>query len=151
MLSQLEKTVTKRHKRVGQGWSSGAGKYSGKGQKGQKARGSIPFNTSGGQMLMSKGLPMLRGKLKNKPRWHSFALSIAQLESAKQVKDGATITTEFLVEKGLVKKTTAKTHKIKIVGQGTLTKKLTVSVPATQSAIEKIEHAGGTVSQAIRA
>lgn len=146
----LVRIVSKRKKRVGQGWGSGAGKYSGRGTKGQKARTSISFTSTGGQAKLSKGLPMLRGKMKNKPKKESYALSVGYLEKSKHIASGDTISLETLVKKGVISKKTARTHTVSIVSQGELSKKLEVKIRASKKAIQKIEHAGGTVTQDTR-
>ncbi len=146
MLHTLPKLVAKRKKRLGQGWSSGKGKYTGRGCKGQKARGDIHPNFTGGQMLMSKGLPMLRGKLKNKPYRRVIAISLQTLESTKQFKDGSRVTMASLIKAGIMRTSEARTSVARLVSQGTITKKLTVEIGASKKAIEKIQHAGGGIT-----
>lgn len=146
MLHTLPKITAKQKKRRGRGWSSGAGKYSGRGIKGQKARGSIPLNFSGGGLPMSKSTPMLRGKMKNKPYKKVITISLHTLEQSKHFKDGSTVTMASLIEAGLLRSSEARTVVPRIVGQGTLTKKLNVKIGASQPAIKKIIHAGGEIT-----
>lgn len=144
LLHQLPKVVAKRKKRLGQGWASGAGKTSGRGTKGQHAREKTKSLFEGGQNIISKHLPMLRGKLKNDPvHLKSLPINTAVLEENKKVKSGAVIDKAYLVSVGLVNKTKAKRHDIIILGGGNLTKKFIVKVKASSGAIEKIKQAGG--------
>lgn len=128
--------------RKGRGLGSGLGKTAGKGQKGQKARhpgnfGKLAFQ--GGQTPIQRRLPK-RGF--RRPFVEAIAtVNIAQLEN--RFEAGASVDLTQLIEKGLVK---GKFGKVKILGDGELTKKLTVKVDAVSaSAKEKIEKAGGTV------
>jgi large subunit ribosomal protein L15 len=128
--------------RKGRGLGSGLGKTAGKGQKGQKARhpgnfGKLAFQ--GGQTPIQRRLPK-RGF--RRPFVEAIAtVNLAQLEN--RFEAGASVDLTQLIEKGLVK---GKFGKVKILGDGELTKKLTVKVDAVSaSAKEKIEKAGGTV------
>lgn len=125
-------------KRIGRGHGSGWGKTAGKGHKGQKARsgGSIRPGFEGGQMPLQRRVPK-RGFN------NIFAKNIAAINvsALNAFDDGAEVTAEAIMEKGLVKKSC---DGIKILGNGTLTKKLTVKVAAfSESAKQKIEAAGG--------
>lgn len=125
-------------KRVGRGISSGTGKTSGKGHKGQNARsgGGVRPGFEGGQMPLYRRLPK-RG-FKNIFAKQYVAVNVEQLE---KFEDGTTVTPELLKEAGVVSKTL---DGIKILGRGELTKNLTVQAAKfTQSAAEKIEKAGG--------
>ena len=126
-------------KRIGRGAASGQGKTAGKGHKGQKARAGkgIRPGFEGGQMPLQRRVPK-RG-FNNIFAKEIAAVNVAALDRA--FEDGATVTVEALVEKGLVKK--AKDG-VKILGNGELTKKLNVSVHAySEAAKQKIEAAGG--------
>ena len=130
--------ATRKNKRVGRGHGSGWGKTAGKGHKGQKARsgGSIRPGFEGGQMPLQRRIPK-RG-FNNIFAKNIIAVNVAALEV---FEDGAEVTAETLAEKGIVKKTC---DGIKILGNGSLTKKLTVKVNAfSESAKQKIEAAGG--------
>ena len=125
-------------KRIGRGHGSGWGKTAGKGHKGQKARsgGSIRPGFEGGQMPLQRRLPK-RG-FNNIFAKNIVAINVSALEA---FDDGAEVTAEAIIEKGIVKKAC---DGIKILGNGTLTKKLNVKVAAySESAKQKIEAAGG--------
>ncbi len=129
---------TRPSKRIGRGHGSGQGKTAGKGHKGQKARsgGSIRAGFEGGQMPLQRRIPK-RGFN------NIFAKKITAINvSALEVFDNdAEVTAQALIEKGIVKK---EYDGIKILGNGTLTKKLNVKVAAySESAKQKIEAAGG--------
>ncbi len=128
----------KSSKRIGRGHGSGWGKTAGKGHKGQKARsgGSIRPGFEGGQMPLQRRVPK-RG-FNNIFAKNIVAINVSALEA---FDDGAEVTTEAIIEKGIVKKSY---DGIKILGNGTLTKKLNVKVAAySESAKQKIEAAGG--------
>ena len=133
---------TRDKKRLGRGRGSGKGKTSGKGVKGQKARpghhgARLAFE--GGQMPMPRRIPK-RG-FTNPNRVESFPINVEMLE--KLFETGATVDLDVLREKGIVPKLAP--H-IKILGEGVLTKKLTVKAHgASATAKEKIEKAGGSV------
>lgn len=144
MLHTLLKSKEKKNKRIGQGWGSGKGKYSTKGQKGQKAREDIKPLFEGGQNVIYKHLPMLRGKFKNKPMHpDELVLNIQDLERNSNVKNGTVIDKAFLIKIGLVTNSKALKRTIKLLSKGVLTKKLIVKIPASKSAIEKIKKLGG--------
>ena len=130
--------ATRASKRIGRGHGSGWGKTAGKGHKGQKARsgGSIRPGFEGGQMPLQRRIPK-RG-FNNIFAKTIIAVNVAALE----VFDNDTVVTaQTLMDKGIVKKSC---DGIKILGNGTLTKKLTVQVAAfSESAKQKIEAAGG--------
>lgn len=128
----------KSRKRVGRGSGSGLGCTSGKGNKGQNARagGGVRPGFEGGQMPLSRRLPK-RG-FKNIFAKVYTTINVGELEV---FEDGTEITAEFLKNAGFIKKIN---DGIKILGQGELTKKLTVkAVKFTASAQEKISAAGG--------
>ena len=125
-------------KRLGRGIGSGLGKTSGKGHKGAKARsggGKAP-GFEGGQIPMSRRLPK-RG-FTNNFRTEYAAINVERLEI---FENGATVTPVDLIEAGIIKNVC---DGIKIMGNGELTKKLTVVANKfTASAKEKIEAVGG--------
>ena len=130
--------AAKKSKRVGRGHGSGWGKTAGKGHKGQKARsgGSIRPGFEGGQMPLQRRIPK-RG-FNNIFAKTIIAVNVAALEV---FEDGAEVNAQALAEKGIVKKAC---DGIKILGNGSLTKKLTVKANAfSESAKQKIEAAGG--------
>lgn len=128
----------KSSKRIGRGHGSGWGKTAGKGHKGQKARsgGSIRPGFEGGQMPLQRRIPK-RG-FNNIFAKKIVAINVSALNA---FDDGAEVTAEALIEKGIVKNS----HDgIKVLGNGNVTKKLTVKVAAfSESAKQKIEAAGG--------
>jgi large subunit ribosomal protein L15 len=140
----------KTRKRVGRGIGSGKGRYSGRGIKGQKSRaGSHKMRAGfeGGQMPIYMRLPKQRGSTSKDAmpigpfRTSTVPVNVAALD---RFDEGAEVTPEALVEKGLIKNT--KTD-VKLLGNGDLKKRLTVRVHAiSASAREKVEQAGGTVS-----
>ena len=130
---------TKERKRIGRGPASGQGKTAGKGHKGQKARAGrgMQIGFEGGQMPLQRRIPK-RG-FNNIFRKEFATVNIASLD--KVFNDGDTVTIEALVANGLVKKTL---DGVKVLGNGDLTKKLTVQVNAySETAKSKIEAAGG--------
>ncbi|MDY5220521.1 MAG: 50S ribosomal protein L15 [Eubacteriales bacterium] len=125
-------------KRLGRGTGSGLGKTSGKGHKGAKARsgGGKRPGFEGGQMPLTMRLPK-RG-FTNKWRTEYVAINVDRLEI---FEDGQVVTPVELIEMGIIKKIE---DGVKIMGNGELTKKLTVQANKfTASAKEKIEAAGG--------
>ena len=130
---------TREPKRIGRGHGSGQGKTAGKGHKGQKARAGrgIRPGFEGGQMPLQRRVPK-RG-FNNIFAKEIAAVNVSALDKA--FDDGATVTVEALIEKGLIKKAL---DGVKILGNGELSKKLTVQVNAySESAKQKIEAAGG--------
>lgn len=126
-------------KRIGRGHGSGWGKTSGKGHKGQKARsgGSIRPGFEGGQMPLQRRVPK-RG-FNNIFRKKIVALNLKQLET--KFDNGAVVDVDALRNAGLVKNSF---DGVKILGNGELTKSLTVKVDGfSVAAKEAIEKAGG--------
>ncbi|MBQ8945015.1 MAG: 50S ribosomal protein L15 [Clostridia bacterium] len=129
---------TKARKRIGRGPASGQGKTAGKGHKGQLARAGRGMRAGfeGGQMPLQRRVPK-RG-FNNIFRTEYAIVYISALDA---FYDGETVTVEALVEKGIVKKTL---DGVKILGNGEISKKLTVQANAfSDSAKSKIEAAGG--------
>jgi large subunit ribosomal protein L15 len=125
-------------KRVGRGCGSGLGKTSGKGHKGQKARsgGGVRPGFEGGQMPLTRRLPK-RGFTNIFAKVYS-TVNLADLEN---FEDGTVIDAELLKEKRIIRKLN---DGLKVLGNGTLTKKLTVKADKfTKSAEQKIVAAGG--------
>jgi large subunit ribosomal protein L15 len=129
-----------RVKRYGCGESSGHGKTSGRGGKGQSARsgGGIRLGFEGGQMPLIRRIPK-RG-FNNAA--HRTEFSIVNLDLLEQFDNGATVTPESLSEFGVVNR---KMAGVKVLGDGKLTKKLTVRAHRFSASAQKaIEAAGGT-------
>ncbi len=136
--------ATKNRKRVGRGEGSTLGKTSGKGQKGQKSRsgGSIKPGFEGGQMPIHRRLPKVGFRSQNAPDYS--IVNIRDLE--EYFEAGATVDYAALREHGLTQK---KDDGVKVLGDGELTKALTVKATKfSKSAISKIEAAGGSVEVA---
>lgn len=140
-LHEIQPTMTRKtRKRVGRGPGSGLGKTSGRGQKGQKARsgGGIRLGFEGGQTTLARRLPK-RG-FTNFNRKEYAVLNVKDLN---RFEEGTHVTPELLKETGILKKQLAG---VKILGEGELEKKLTVSAHKfSKSAEEAIVKAGGTV------
>lgn len=124
--------------RRGRGHGSGNGKTAGKGHKGQKARsGATRPGFEGGQMPLYRRIPK-RG-FKNYNYKEIIGINVSKLDV---FENGTEVTVETLIEAGIVKNPR---DGVKILGDGELTKKLTVKVNAfSKSAEEKITAAGGT-------
>lgn len=130
---------TREVKRIGRGHGSGNGKTAGKGHKGQKARSGAAIRPGfeGGQMPLQRRIPK-RG-FNNIFGKHFAIVNISDLE--EKFEAGAVVDTQAIVDAGLIKNIE---DGIKVLGNGELTKALTVKVKAfSKSAIEKIEKAGG--------
>ena len=123
--------------RVGRGIGSGKGKTAGRGVKGQTSRTGVAINGfEGGQMPLHRRLPK-RG-FTNIFRKEYAIINISQLEKL----EGDAFTPESLLESGVIKKLNAG---LKILGNGELTKKVTVKAHVfSKSALEKIQKAGGS-------
>ena len=140
-LSNLRPAEGSKHSdnfRRGRGHGSGNGKTAGKGHKGQKARSGAPRpGFEGGQMPLYRRIPK-RG-FKNRNTLDIVAINVSALET---FENGAVVDVDALIEKGIVKNPR---DGVKILGNGELTKKLSVKVNAySASAKEKIEALGGT-------
>ena len=139
-LHELEKS-TKVRKRIGRGPGSGNGKTAGKGQKGQKARsgGGVRVGFEGGQ------LPLFRRLSKRGFNNYNFRTVYAtvNVSDLNKFDENTVVTPELLIESGLV---TKELDGIKILGNGELSKKLTVKANKfSKEAVNKIEKIGGTV------
>ena len=123
--------------RRGRGHGSGNGKTAGKGHKGQKARSGAPRpGFEGGQMPLYRRLPKRGFTCRNSKE--IVAVNVAALE---RFENGTEVTVAILVEQGIVKNPK---DGVKILGNGELTKKLTVKANAfSEGAVAKIEAAGG--------
>lgn len=134
--------ANKKKRIVGRGSSSGRGTTAGRGNKGQQSRsgGKVYVGFEGGQMPLYRRIAK-RGFSNYPFRKDYEVINLCELEI--RYENGETVNRESLVIKGLLKKVSAM---VKILGDGDLTKKLTVDVEkVSASAKEKIEKAGGTV------
>ena len=126
-------------KRLGRGIGSGKGKTSGKGHKGQWARsgGGVRPGFEGGQMPLSRRLP--KTGFDNR---YKKVYSIVNLDDLNKFDDGAVVNAEELKKAGVISK--IEPYGLKVLGNGELTKKVTVQAKKfSKSAQEKIEKAGG--------
>ncbi len=136
---------TKNRKRIGRGNSSGHGTTAGRGTKGQLSRsgGGKGAGFEGGQQPLAMRLPKLPG-FTNRSRVEYAPVNVSRLENL--YADGDVVDGASLVEKGVIK---AEFIPVKVLGDGELTKKLTVRVDkVSASARTKIEAAGGKVEEA---
>ena len=123
-------------KRIGRGTSSGTGKTAGRGQKGQKARGKVRLGFEGGQMPLYRRIPKRGFTNINRKEF-----AIVNLSSLNVFDEGAEVTPESLLKAGIISK---QLNGVKILGNGKLTKKLTVKANKfSESAVKAIEAAGG--------
>lgn len=144
-LNDVHRGITKhrKRKRIGRGPGSGYGKTAGRGHKGHKSRSgySRKANFQGGAMPMFRRIPK-RG-FHNRFAVSVFAVNVGRINDA--FDDGAEITLESLAAKDLAK---GSFDEVKILGDGEVTKKLTVSAHRfSKSAEEKITSAGGSINK----
>lgn len=128
----------KKRKRLGRGTATGQGKTAGRGQDGQNSRsgGGTRPGFEGGQMPLYRRIPKRGFNNPFRKEW-----TILNIEDLNAFEDGTEITPELLIQEGMVKKLN---YGLKVLGDGELQKKLTVRAHKfSQSAIEKIEAAGG--------
>ena len=126
--------------RVGRGTSSGNGKTSGRGQKGQKARsgGGVRLGFEGGQTPLFRTLPKRGFTNINRKEY-----AVVNLDTLNRFEDGTEVSPALLVETGVIKD---EKSGIKVLGNGTIERKLTVKANKfSQVAKEAIEAAGGSV------
>jgi large subunit ribosomal protein L15 len=144
MLNELKPVSGARHskKRLGRGIGSGQGKTAGKGSKGQNARsgGGVRPGFEGGQLPLFQRLP--------KRGFHNFTkveYAIVNVSELNKFRAGSTVTIDTLIENGLVKDVK---DGVKILGNGELTKKLTVKANKfSESAKKAIEALGGKAEE----
>ena len=139
-LSELRPAEGSKHSdnfRRGRGHGSGNGKTAGKGHKGQKARSGAPRpGFEGGQMPLYRRLPKRGFKCRNSKE--IIGINVSALE---RFENDSVVSIETLLEAGIIKNTA---DGVKILGNGELTKKLTVQANAfSAGAVEKIEALGG--------
>ncbi len=143
-LQKLPKLVASSKKRLGQGHGSGRGKTSGRGTKGQKARGRIKLGFEGGQLPLIKRLPLRRGKSRNKSL--KSGPLVVNVKFLNALPKGSEVSLESLIKAKLVSEDEARNFGIKILGDGELSVPLTVKLPCSHGAKNKIEKAGGKVT-----
>lgn len=143
-LHQLPKIKSKSKKRLGRGAGSGRGKTSGRGQKGQAARGKVKLLFEGGQLSLIKRLPLLRGKGRNKP--HANKPHIVNIKYLNILPANTVVNTASLIKFGVIAKDLQDSI-IKILGEGELKKILIVDLMCSKGAKDKIIAAGGKVNE----
>lgn len=138
-LAPAEGAVTRDDFRRGRGHGSGNGKTAGKGHKGQKARSGAPRpGFEGGQMPLFRRIPKRGFTCRNSRE--IVAINVSDLD---RFDDGAEVTVASMIENGLIKNPR---DGVKLLGNGEISKKLTVKVDAaSKAAIAKVEAAGGKV------
>lgn len=137
-LNELNPAAGSRFKRLrkGRGLSSGHGFTSGRGTKGQKAHGKTRLGFEGGQMPLYRQMPKRGFSNINRKEY-----AIVNLTTLNRFDDGAEVTPAVLLENGVIKNVKSG---VKILGNGKLTKKLTVKANKfSASAVKAIEAAGG--------
>lgn len=145
-LSSLPATTAKGKRRVGRGYGSTLGGHTaGRGQKGQKARTKIHPAFMGTKVKKSllQRLPVMRGKAKFKSLAEKTL--VVNMDMLEKLEKNATVTIDSLVSSGFINASIRPSLRVKVVSDGTLSKPLTVAVPVSKRAQEKIEAAGGKV------
>jgi len=144
ILSNLKTVIARRGKRHGQGYGSGKGGHTvGRGQKGQKTRGTIPMWFEGGQLPLIRRTPFVRGKR----RFQSLSgeTVVVTLTQLNKFTANATVDNKSLTEVlKIPAKRLAHGH-AKIVANGKLEKALKINISASATAIKAIEAAGGSI------
>lgn len=140
-LNQLLKATEKSKKRLGRGIGSGRGKTSGRGTKGQKARGKIPAHLKAGRLLY-KRLPLKRGKGNSKT---TIKPNVVSLEKLVVFKKGQTVDIQSLQSIGLIKSVSGG---VKILGKVDKLEPLVIKVSISQGAKAIVEKMGGKVEDA---
>lgn len=138
----MDKITKRPKKRLGQGHGSGKGKTGGRGTKGQNSRGKISITFSNGSLGLIKRLPLIRGKLRNKP-W-KVKVMIVNLKYLNSLPQNSVVDIECLIKNHIMTADAAK-NGVKILGGGEINVPLTVKLPCSKSAVRKIEKAGGKV------
>jgi len=130
-MTNLPKVITKSKKRVGRGMGSGKGSHtSGRGQKGQKSRGTIGVLFEGMKVRKSllKRLPLMCGKGKSHAKVKPVTIDATLLE---KLPDGSVVDVKVLVKLGLITEEAVKKYGVKILGLGKNSKKLKFEVPVS--------------------
>ncbi len=139
-LSQLPSLVRHPKKRLGRGHGSGKVKTSGRGTKGQKARGKVRMGFEGGQSPLVKRLPYLRGKGRNHSSGpKAFPLAVTKLNTLPK---GTIVSLESLRKYRMIGD---RVLRVKLLGGGKVSVALTIKVPCSASAKEAIIASGGSV------
>ncbi len=141
LLNNLTSIVDRSAKRVGRGFGSGKGGHtSGRGMKGQRSRvgSKIPLWFEGGQLPLTKRLPMLRGKGRFNVLIPTAEVTLNDIEKMK----AKIINLETLKQEKIIN---VRFRKAKVIKTGELTRKVTVEIPVSAASKKVIENAGGSV------
>ena len=142
-LSKLPKVTSRPAKRLGRGGGSGKGFHTvGRGQKGQKTRGTIPVWFEGGQLPLIRRTPFIRGKRRFKSLKGDAV--IVTLKTLNKFKANQTVDAQAVVETLKISQKWIAKAGIKVVATGKLEKALKVSLPASAAAVKAITAAGGS-------
>lgn len=144
LLSNLPKTTTRSAKRLGRGYGTGKGGHTiGRGQKGQKTRGSIPVWFEGGQLPLIRRTPFIKGKRRfNSLKGETIIITLNTLNKFEtgQTVDAVTAVSVLKLHQARVNK-----QGLKIVATGKLTKALKIALPTSAAAARAITKAGGSI------
>lgn len=140
MYMKLQKLVSQSKKRIGRGHGSGRVKTSGRGTKGQNARGHVRMGFEGGQLPLTKRLPFLRGKRRNKSMVSKPTLF--SVGSLNQFPANSSIDKAFLIKHEIIESVTTR---VKVVGNAKLEHAYTVHIPCSTASRAAITKAGGKV------
>lgn len=146
-LSNLKKIKSKEKRRVGRGPGTGRGKTSGRGTKGQNARGKLSLSHShfeGGQRSIFKRLPYKRGK--GNPKISKKPL-VVNLNALNNLPKNSQVDLELLIKHNIIDKNDANLFGVKILGEGDIKIPLTINLTISKTAAEKITKAGGKVNK----
>lgn len=142
-INTLTKTTKKQKRRLGQGHGSGRVKTSGRGTKGQNARSNRALSFEGGALPLIKRLPFRRGKGKNKV--FKKKPIVVNVKVLNLLKKDSIVDLKTLISHNIVDEKEAKIYGVKILGDGELKVSLTIKLPISKSAAEKVKKAGGKV------
>lgn len=142
-LENLPKSTIKSKKRLGRGIGSGKGKTAARGYKGQKARGKVAVNFTGGGLPLYKKIPFLRGFARGGRRHFSKPVVLA-LSRLEVFDKGETVTIDNLIERKLVSKR-ARKDGVKILNNGEFNVALNIALPVSKGVAERVEKIGGKV------
>jgi len=144
-INNLIKTTEKSKRRLGQGHGSGRVKTSGRGTKGQNAKGKRALSFEGGALPLIKRLPFRRGKGKNK--LFKKKPIVVNVKALSLLGKDTVVDLKTLVKHNIVDEKEAKIYGVKILGDGQLKVSLTIKLPISKSAAEKVKKAGGRVER----
>jgi len=144
LLANLPKSTTTSKKRLGRGFGCGVGGHTvGRGQKGQKTRGTMPTWFEGGQLPIIRRTPFIKGKHRFQSIYNQP--TVVNLDFLNKFADNTVVDAKLLTESLKLNEKEAKKG-FKIVATGKLEKPLDIAVLATAGAIKIIEKAGGKYS-----